>query len=503
MNEILKTALELSSRKISVMPVGSNKIPLIKWQEFQTRLATEEELKEWWTKYPNAQLGIITGRLSNLTVVDIEKGGDFSKLPETAISLTGGGGRHYYYRYHDGYTNKTRIAPLTDIRSEGGYVIAPPSKSDKGKYEWFLKINPNIFPHWLFREENKNVAISSRGGLPEYDGTGQGDRNQSLTSFLGKILNIIHPADWQTLAWEELLKANQKNSPPVGEYEVRNIFNSITNTEKRNPRKSHYKISVPEPIKDEIDIVPIGEATERNGVLTTPYPIGYDVFDNALAGGVREGDLVVVTGISGMGKTTFIQNITTNLAKQALLPLWFSYEVLIDNLYAKFKSIHNAELPIYVPKKIVSGNIEWITEKISKAIEKYGVKFIFIDHIDFLQPKKFTGLDQRRIILKDICQELKELAIEKKVIIFLVAHTKKVQGREIEMQDVAESSGIYQLCDLLISVNRKTEKINNNGILVEVMSDISIAKILKNRMTGLCPFFIFKVIDNKIILSEY
>jgi archaellum biogenesis ATPase FlaH len=499
MNEILKTALELASRKISVMPVGKDKIPLIKWQVFQKKIASQAEIEDWWKKFPQAQLGIITGELSNMTVVDVEAGGDVSKLPATAIATTGGGGWHYYYRYHQGYKNKARIAPLTDIRGEGGYVMAPPSISDKGPYEWQQRINPTIFPHWLFAADKKTVPV--RGGLPEYDGTSSGSRNNDLTSYLGKILNIIHPADWQTLAWAELLKANSRNVPPLPDHEVRNIFNSITNSEKRKPLKSHYKISTPTP--DEIDIVPIHEATERNGVMTTPFPIGYPVFDDAIKGGVREGDLIVVTGLSGHGKTTFVQNITVNLAQRALMPLWFSYEVLLDNLYAKFKDIARDELPIYVPKKIVSGNVEWISNKISSAIEKYGVKFVFIDHIDFLHPKQSTGLDQRRIMLKDICQELKSLAIEKKVIIFLIAHTKKVQGREVEMQDVAESSGIYQLADLLMSVNRKTEKINDGNLVVEVMSDVSIAKILKNRITGQCPFFVFKVNNGKIVLDNY
>jgi replicative DNA helicase len=258
------------------------------------------------------------------------------------------------------------------------------------------------------------------------------------------------------------------------------------------------------PENDDIDIVPISEATTGRGELSTPYPLGFPVFDNAMKGGVREGDLIIITGISGMGKTTLMQNITVNLAKEALLPLWFSYEVLIDNLYAKFKEIETEDLPIYVPKKIVSGNTDWLAKKITMAIDKMGVKFVFIDHIDFLQPKNSNTADQRRIVLRDICQELKNIAIDKRVVIFLVAHTKKVQGREVEMQDVAESSGIYQICDFLISVNRKTEKVNQDNMIVDVMTDTSVAKILKNRLTGECAFFVFKVFNNKMIdIDDY
>ena len=44
-NKILESALEMLKHNVSLMPVGGNKIPLVKWEEFQTRRATEEEVK--------------------------------------------------------------------------------------------------------------------------------------------------------------------------------------------------------------------------------------------------------------------------------------------------------------------------------------------------------------------------------------------------------------------------------------------------------------------------
>ena len=96
--------------KISVIPVSRNKIPLIKWTEFQNRIATENEIKSWFQNFPDMQLGFVTGALSNLSVIDIEVGGDPSFLPqETFIVQTGSGGWHYYYKYQEGLQNKARI----------------------------------------------------------------------------------------------------------------------------------------------------------------------------------------------------------------------------------------------------------------------------------------------------------------------------------------------------------------------------------------------------------
>ena len=500
---IKQTALQFISNKKSIIPVKKDKVPYIKWQEFQQRVATVEEVEKWWTLYPDAQLGLITGKINNITVVDVEQGGDFSKYPKTTTSKTGGGGRHYFYKYHPNYNNKARIAPLTDIRGEGGYVVVSPSETTKGKYEWLSKTEMVDFPDYLFQktgEKQVQQQISTN-----YSGFGEGQRNDEMTKYIGHLLAKIHPTEWDTIAWQEAERANSKNTPPITQRELQNIFKSITSTERNNNKTRWYKQQqkIAETPDDDIDIVLMKDATERSGEYTEAYPLGFPIFDNEMKGGVRAGDLVVLTGISGRGKTMFIQNITANITKEGLPAIWFSYEMLIDNLYARFKDIvGDLELPIYTPQKTVSGSIDWIEKKIKKAIEENFAHFVFIDHIDFLQPKKFTGADQRRIILKDICQELKDMAVKNKVVIFLIAHVKKVQGREVEMQDVAESSGIYQLCDYLISVDRKTETVNQDGIQVEIMSNTSIAKMLKNRISGTHPFMLYTVQNNKIVTNQ-
>ena len=142
------------------------------------------------------------------------------------------------------------------------------------------------------------------------------------------------------------------------------------------------------------------------------------------------------------------------------------------------------------PKKIIEGK------------EKENTKFIFIDSIDYLSPKNIKSSDQQRIILKNICVQLKNVAKEQKVIIFLVAHVKKVQGREIELQDIAESSGIYQQADFVFAVTRKYDIKEDNTVnskrKVEMISDQSEIRMLKNRLTGEQPSMNFILKDNII-----
>jgi hypothetical protein len=59
--------------KMSCFPVGKDKKPLIQWKEYQERRATEEEVDKWIETFPEMQIGIVTGKISGIIVVDIEK----------------------------------------------------------------------------------------------------------------------------------------------------------------------------------------------------------------------------------------------------------------------------------------------------------------------------------------------------------------------------------------------------------------------------------------------
>ena len=111
-------------------------------------------IRAWWKKWPNDSIGIATGSISNLIVIDEdlddEKGLDGImamdawekdngvKLPDTARAITGRGGAHLYYRYSGkDILNRAGIIDGVDVRGEGGYVVAPPSIHPNGvEYAW-------------------------------------------------------------------------------------------------------------------------------------------------------------------------------------------------------------------------------------------------------------------------------------------------------------------------------------------------------------------------------
>lgn len=127
-------------------------------------------LERWWDKWPDANVGLACGARSGVVALDIDPraGGDESLhrlqrehggLPETVEVLTGGGGRHLWFR-HPGAglrvaNSAGTIAPGIDVKGDGGFVLLPRSLHESGwRYEWELSSCPGDvplapLPEWL------------------------------------------------------------------------------------------------------------------------------------------------------------------------------------------------------------------------------------------------------------------------------------------------------------------------------------------------------------------
>ncbi len=98
-NIFLEAALTYARNGWSVIPVQpKGKVPLVPWQSFTNQRATEDQVKAWWSENPDANVGIVTGAISGLVVVDVDpdRGGYarpvYDEAPTSLIARTGGGG---------------------------------------------------------------------------------------------------------------------------------------------------------------------------------------------------------------------------------------------------------------------------------------------------------------------------------------------------------------------------------------------------------------------------
>jgi len=102
------------------------------------------QIADWWREWPTANVGIATGAISGIVVLDVDPrhGGNESldrlqseggMLPITVTVCTGGGGFHFYFQHPGGtIRNRTNVRPGIDFRGDGGYVVAPPSNHASG-----------------------------------------------------------------------------------------------------------------------------------------------------------------------------------------------------------------------------------------------------------------------------------------------------------------------------------------------------------------------------------
>jgi hypothetical protein len=143
-----------------------------------TRAATPAEIEAWWQRWPGANVGVVTGWVSALVVLDVDPRHDGDRalaaledrhaaLPATVTSATGGGGRHLWFAHPAHLVPSRPLRPGLDVKAEGGMVVAPPSVHASGDlYRWCPGRAPDEqllapLPGWL---EEIAVAVEHPSG---------------------------------------------------------------------------------------------------------------------------------------------------------------------------------------------------------------------------------------------------------------------------------------------------------------------------------------------------
>ena len=127
-----------------------------------------DDVVNYWNKWPNANVAVVTGPQSGIWVLDIDTPeghardgfaslaalvAEHGPLPETLTAESPSGSRHLYFNWPSagGIRNTTNVpGPGLDVRAEGGMVIAPPSvKPDGGRYIWVNASPVADAPQWL------------------------------------------------------------------------------------------------------------------------------------------------------------------------------------------------------------------------------------------------------------------------------------------------------------------------------------------------------------------
>lgn len=475
------------------------KRPMISWKEFQSRLPTEQEVREWFDRWPDANIGIVTGRISNLVVFDLDSNGaveyadNEGGFPETVKVKTGKG--YHVYMQAPGFEVRGSINKELDIdiRADGNYVVAPPSVHGSGNaYEWepgysIHEIDPAPCEQWQIyylksvaegnkkethekpsenRADNRNME-STETPRHEYNeilknGAREGMRNDTTTRLAG---HLFAKGISESEVWEMLSMWNtSKNHPPLDESELRRIFKSVKKLEGKNEKK-------------EVEIGQFLDTAER---VVTEYDQQYmrvpfagrllSIMESRMNGGLIGGRIYFLGGIPSSGKTVLTNNIADNICVNGHPVLFFSYDdgraELRYRTYCRFSgfdieefnnrklsrsdmeaifkngSISSISANKYVVQEIFKIE-EWgkLIDKIKKRHNK--VPVIIVDYLRKLKTEN-NRMDER-LRVDDILSGLTELAKTHNLPILVISELARdsyKSGQRLGMASFKESGSI-------------------------------------------------------------
>ena len=303
-----------------------------------------------------------------------------------------------------------------------------------------------------------------------------------------KAMSLLSPKKYRRIAFPNK-DANDwlKENPEIDFYDLQSLMASASKVE--SPDFTNL-VDAKKEYHDELDL----------GLST-----GWNKLDQIL-GGLRKGEVTVVSADTGSGKSTFCINLFKNIAEQGKAVWINSYEMSPTMVYRKlasavlqkkmkfqaFSSEESKEFKdwslkhkCYLNVSNRSVNLKDLRNQFEMASLAYDVGYILIDHLDYLVNLK---ADSRLEAIDETIKEIHSLAMEFGVSVVLVVHPKQLpEGKEVSMHDLKGSSAIKQYADNIMVVTRMDRLEPSDKLRVKI-------RVWKNRLCGIESFFYLRYV---------
>ena len=458
------------------------KRPAISWRDFQNRLPTDAELHSWFDIERYNGIGLVTGRISSVVVVDVDDSKKPAGLYSPLVSRTISGGRHYFFRWDEAIRNTVRIndSPI-DFRGDGGYVVLPPSAFGKNIYTWeketepmYLSPLPETIKKYLQKKEIKKT-ITHRGysltGLPTASMMNH-NRNDTAAHVVGKIIRAVLPRYHDSIGLLAFRDWNQTHitDQPLDENELMTTWNSILGKYRREEKNDKTVLSIMTSQEAQNKYKNLME--KYGGGLTT----GFSLLDEYFKFIPQQ--LYLISAATHQGKTTLGLNIAVRIAQSGEPILFASLEQGVF-IVPRILSMNNNLYPdnFYLLDTDQSVVISSLVEKIESMNVK--PKLVVIDHLHFI---KKSG-DKTTDAIDNMMAEVQNMAKRLEIPILVIAHVRKLNSdRTPEMDDLRDSSSLSQIPSVVLLLHRKRndEAFQN----ISYLSPYGALFIAKNRIQG-------------------
>lgn len=233
-----------------------------------------------------------------------------------------------------------------------------------------------------------------------------------------------------------------------------------------------------------------------------------------ILGGVEAGELIIVSGPTGEGKTTLLMSITRNMAYKDIPSVWFTLEVTPKAFIRKIKLGTGDKMPLfYLPNQNTENHLQWLEDRIIEAKVKHDAKVIFIDHVHQIFSLHKVKSNSVSLEIGDMVGKIKQMAIEHHLVIFLIAHTRdnpEKPNAEPRKEEIRDSGLISRLADTIILVwrinneddvdtKRRPQALKEDDVKAKV-------RVVKNRRDGKLGTFIMQHENgllNEVTFEEY
>lgn len=195
---------------------------------------------------------------------------------------------------------------------------------------------------------------------------------------------------------------------------------------------------------------------EADKLKIRTYASGYEMFDKKL-GGLATGEVTVISGRTGEGKTLFAESWLRRLLRAGLVGAFFSFEVVAHVIAERY----SPDDGIYFPLELEAMNVEWLGRRIEEAKLKYDCRVFVLDHLHFLVD--MSTRQNMSLNIGGFMRRLKLLALSLNVSIILIAHQDKGEkGQDPSLEGIRDSTFIAQEADNVIIVSRRKDFSNSD-----------------------------------------
>lgn len=470
-----------------------------RWEKYQSQRVTEEDFKKFFIDNKPTGIGVVTGLISGIVVIDEDfymPGGKTLGIQSPLISKTTSGGRHVFLKTTTKIDSFVIKDSHIELQAEKRFIVLPPSvcwnKESPpilGVYEWDVARKEDL-PIITAEELNKHKPQSTNTSvlLRDLMESGNGSRHNDLRTIALKMFNRFSQNEWD-IAESFIRDAAKKTTPPyitpqeIGD--MNKIIRDAKNLVLKNPKTIYIEEkkekNLPNPVS--MSFAYTERLEERKKEAVAPKT-GYVELDEAISGWTP-GFVYVLAGDTGVGKTALAVNIAVRCSANGGKILYYAVETgneIIDvitsaRLEKKYKELTEEDIMFDDPNiRLYRQEVVTLPDLIT-SLKKNSENFnlVIIDNITFFEEKS-NNPTQAQL---DLMRTMSKLAMEAQVAIIVIAHFNKSQlGKNIVTMDRISGSKAYQNFAkgvLLMKRNKKSDlpdemEYLDDGILIVAKS---------------------------------